>query len=210
MPKHDDQEPFLGLRLVGDHIVSFRRRWIELLFVPPFPDADGQLVSEHDPTPYPFPPPCREVEFGRASLSEPQPNPKPLDNSRIIYILAQHMTVGFFYFRATIYNPDYVPSGPRARMDVDLIGVYEVDKPQVGMGEPRHALGSWLGPEGKRGIWIECSLDRCTIFVVAVSFDLGCPAGARAESGDDRCEITPRITSTDVIFVFESWNPTGG
>ena len=211
----DDQEPILGLRLVGDYILCFTPRWIGLFYVPPFSGVDEGLVSEHECTSQIFLLKYQELVFQGASLSEPQPNPESPDSSRIIYILAYHTTVGFFYFRVTIYDPDYTPSGPRARMDVDLVGVYELDKPQEGvrgMSGPRLVLGAWLGPEGKRGIWIERPLNEVKRFVVAVSFDRSCSAVVPVELGDDLqelCEIAPQIESTADIFVVESWNPNG-
>ena len=202
--------------MVGNYIISFRPWWIELLFVPPFPNADEQLVSAKDPTPHPFHLKYQGVVFEGASLSEPQPNLESLDNSRVIYILAHQATVGFFYFRVTIYNPDYAPSGPRARIGVDLIGVYELVKSHVGItgiSGPCVASGSWLGPEGKRGVWIERSFDQLEGFVVAVSFNQSCPAGVRVESGDnlqELREVAPRIESTGGIFMVRAWDPTGG
>ena len=215
MLKRDDQEPILGLRLVGDYIVSFRSRWMELLYAPPFPDADERLVSKHDHTSHPFHIRCQEVIFQSASLSESQPNPDSVEDSRIIYILAHQTWVGFFYFRVTIYDPDYVPSGRSARMDVDLVGVYELNKPQVGIrgtSGPRMALEPRLGPEGKRGIWIERPLNRRVRFVVAISFDQSCPGHIPMESGDDLqklCEAAPRIEPTADVFVVDCWNPNG-
>ena len=195
---------------MGDYIVSFRPRWTELSYIPPFSDADEQFVSEHDPAPCHFHL-HRKVVFESASLSEPQPNPEPPGDSRIVYVLAHQMTVGIFYFRLTIHNPDYAPSGPRARMDVDLVGVYEVDKPQLGMVRgQRMAMSSSLGPEGKRGIWIERLLHRSKAFVVAASFDQSRPAGIPVVSGDNLREIPPRIESTSVVFVLESRNPNCG
>ena len=202
---------------MGDYLLSFRSRRIELLYVPPFPDADEQLVYEHDPTSHPFHLRYKGVVFQGASLSEPQPNPESPDDSRIIYILAHETTVGFFYFRVTVYNPDYAPSEPRARMDVDLVGVYELDKPQVGaMGtNGQHlAFGSSPGPEGKRGIWIVRPANKLKRFIVALSFDQSCPlVRVPVESGDDLrelCEIAPRIESKTDVFVIDSWDPSGG
>ena len=192
---------------MGDYLLSFRSRRIELLYVPPFPDADEQLVYEHDPTSHPFHLRYKGVVFQGASLSEPQPNPESPDDSRIIYILAHETTVGFFYFRVTVYNPDYAPSEPRARMDVDLVGVYELDKLQAGIGGidgPRIAFGISLGPEGKRGTWIE-RLSGLKEFVVAASFDQGSLACVPVGSGDDLqelCQNAPRIESVSNVFEF--------
>lgn len=214
----DDQQPLLGLRLVGDYVLFFRSMWIELLPIPSFPDANGQPASENCEN---GPNPCRfhlkypDGPFTGASLSEPQPNPESLHDSCVVYILAQSTLTGFFYFRTTIYNSNYVSSGPGARMDVDLVGVHELRKPQVGRRDklgPCLALRSWLGPEGKRGIWIERPITKLMNFVVAVSFDESCPAAIPVESGDDLqelCEIAPRIESTEDVFIVESWNPHG-
>ena len=205
--KHDDQELILGLRSVGNYILCFRPKCIQLFSVPPFPDVDEQPVSEHHPTSGPFHLAYQGIVFGGASLSEPQPNPESPNHSRIIYILAYEMFVGFFYFRATIYNPDYAPSRARARMAVDLVGVYKLDKPQVGIGGGTCvALGAWLGPEGRRGIWIERSFCQRKGSVVAVSFNQSCMVGIPVESGDDLqelCKIAPRIESTGNIF--DAW-----
>ena len=113
MLKRDNQEPILGLRLVGDYILCFGSKWIDLRYVPPLPKAGEQLISECDPTSRTFHLQHGDVDFDSASLSEPQPNPKSPNNSRIVYILARRPTVGLFYFRITVYNPDYSPSGPR-------------------------------------------------------------------------------------------------
>jgi len=213
--KRDQQEPILGLRLVGDYILSFRSRWIELLYVPRFLDADEQPASERGPDPYLFGLNYPEVALTGASLSEPQPNPESPDNSRIIYILAHQTTIGFFYFRVTIYNPDYVPSGPRARMEIDLIGVLGLGEPYVGIKAkrgPRLALSAELGPEGKRGIWVERSLGGLKRFIVAVTFDQNPPAGVPVESGDnlqELCEIAPHMESMQDVYIVESWNPNG-
>jgi len=151
------------------------------------------------------------VVFTGASLSEPQPNPESPENSLIVYILAYQTVVGFFYFRVTIYNPDYIPSGPRATVGIDLIGVYELGKPRV--GSPRLVqLGAWLGQEGKRGIWIERSPNQLKRFVVAASFDQSGLAGVPMESGDDLRElrkIAPRIERTSDVFIIKSQSPNG-
>ena len=207
MLKRDDQEPILGLRLVGDYILSFRTRWIELLYVPPFPNVSELLVAGRDPASRPFHLKCGEIAFQSASLSEPQPNPESLDDSRIIYILAYQAKIGLLYFRITIHNPDYSPSVPRARMDVDLVGVYELDKLQAGIGGidgPRIAFGISLGPEGKRGTWIE-RLSGLKEFVVAASFDQSSLACVPVGSGDDLqelCQNAPRIESVSNVFEF--------
>ena len=201
---------------MGDYFLCFRPEWIELLYVPPFSDADEQFTLKRDPTSRPFHLRYHEASFQGASLSEPQPNPGSLDDSRVIYILARQISVGFFYFRVTIYDPDYVSSGRKARMDVDLVGVYELNKPQAGargMCGQRLATGVWLGPEGKRGIWMECPSNEPKSSVVAVSFDQSSPAGVPVKSGDDLqelCEITPRIESTADIFSVDHWDPGGG
>ena len=217
MDYDDDREPILGLRLVGDYILCFTSKWIELFYAPPFPDADDEkLILELDPTSHPFHPKCLGFAFDGASLSEPQPNPGCLNTSRIIYILAYQAIVGFYYFRVTIHNSDYAPSGPRARMDVDLVGVYELEKPRAGVGgvdEIRVASGSWLGPEGKRGIWVESLSRKPKRFVVAVSFDQTCSGGVPVDSGDNLEElrkIAPRIESTSDVFVIDYWDPSGG
>ena len=73
-------------------------------------------------------------------------------------------------------------------MYVDLVGVYELGGPHGGHGEELGlflALRSWLGPEGKRGVWIERSSSTLTHFAVAVSFDRSCSAVVPVESGDD-------------------------
>ena len=184
--------------------------WIELLPIPPFTSPDGQPTPENDPSIYRFHLNYPNGRFASASLSEPQPNPESSDDSRIVYALVHEAATGFFYFRVTIYNPEYAPSGPGARMNVDLVGVYEVGKPQMGRGEElgrRLALRSWLGPEGKRGVWIERPLSILMDFVVAVSFDQSSPAAVPVESGDNLRElykIAPRIASTGEIFIAEA------
>ena len=207
----NNQESILGLRLVGDYVLCFTSKWVELFYIPPFPDADVHLISELDPTSRPFHLKYQRRSFDGASVSEQQPNPESPDNSRIVYILARQMIVGFFYFRVTIYNPDHAPSGPRARMDVDLIGVYE---PEVRwMDEPHLVSGSLIGPEGKRCICVESSLGGFRMVVVAVSFDQTGSAGVPVRSGgglEDLCKILPRIESTGDVFVVESWDGNGG
>jgi hypothetical protein len=199
---------------VGDYILSFRFRCIELHFAPPFTDPDGRLASKHETYLHRVHLNYPEVTFAGVSLSEPQSNPESPGNSLIVYILVYQTIIGFFYFRVTIYNPDYIPSGPRARMDIDLVGVYELGKLRAGTGQesgPSLAIGAWLGLEGKRGIWIERSLKRLKGSVVAVTFDQSSSTGVPVESGDDLqelCEIAPRIESTG-IFTIESQNPNG-
>jgi len=200
--------------LVGDYILSFRPRRIELHHVPRFLDTDEQHTSESGPDPYLFRLNYLGAALTGVSLSEPQPNPETLDSSRIIYVLAYQTTIGFFYFRVTIHNPDYVPSGPGARMEIDLIGVFGLGKPQLGERGPRLALDVELGPEGKRGIWIERSFGSGGLkrFVVAVSFDQSPPVHLPVESGDnleELCDIAPHIESMEVVFIIESWNPAG-
>ena len=201
--------------MVGDYILSFRSRWIELLYVTPSLDADEQPPFEHGPDPHLFHLNYPEIALTGASLSESQPNPASPEKSRVIYILAHQTTVGFLYFRVTIYNPDYVPSRPGARMEIDLVGVFGLGEPREGIKEKRGqrlALGAELGPEGKRGIWVERSLGGLRRFIVAVTFDRNPPAGVPVESGDDLkelCEIAPHIESTEDVFIVESWNPNG-
>lgn len=211
LSKCDYQGPLLGTRLVGDYVLFFRPMWMDLLLISPFPDTDGRSTSE-SPNHYRFHLNHPDGRFTGASLSEPQPNPESPDDSRIVYVLAHSTTIGFFYFRVTIYNPDYTPSGPRARMDVGLVGVHELRKPELGRREklgPCLALRSWLGPQGKRGIWIERPLSKHMDFVVAVSFDQRFPAAVPVEPGDDLgelCEIAPRIEATGDVFI---WNSHG-
>ena len=199
--------------MVGDYILSFKFKGIELYHIPPFPDVDEQLASRYDPSPHRFHLQYSDVVFTGASLSEPQPNPNSLDDSLVIYILAHQTVIGFFYFRVTIYNPNYVPSGPTARMDVDLVGVYVASIPRTGVREGRKlslALAARLGPEGKRGIWIERSPNKLKRYVVAVTFDQR--VGVPVEPGDDLrelCEIAPQIESMCDVFVMESWDPSG-
>ena len=201
---------------MGDYILCFRPLCVQLLSIPPFPEDSERPTSEHDPTSHPFRFTHAWVAFTGASLSEPLPNLEYLDNSRIIYILAYQMTVGFFYLRVTIYNPDCAASAPRARMDVELIGVYQLGEPRVGIrgmsGVARVASGSWLGPEGKRGIWVECSETQRKKFIVAVSFDQSCPGAVPVKSNDDLQELSktaPRIESTGEVFVDGSWDDEG-
>lgn len=198
----DDQQPILSLRLVGDYLLVFRHRWMELHYIPPFPDAGGQLISTHDSYSYRFHLNYPDLSFTGASMSEPQPNPESVNDSCIIYILTHQAVHGFFYFRVTIYNPDYVPLGPRARMDVDLLGSFRIR---------RLALAAWLGPEGKRGIWMERSADAQTS-VVAVSFDQSCPEAVPVESGVSLrgpFRLAPRIESTNEIFTVDTRYPNG-
>jgi len=212
--KCDDQQLLLGARLVGDYILLFMPMRMDLLLIPPSPDTDGQSTSEN-PNRHRFHLKYPGGHFTGASLSEPQPNPESPDDSSVVYVLAHSTTTGFFYFRVTIHNPDYTPSGPRARLDVDLVGVYELRKPELGrrgMFGPCLALRSWLGPEGKRGVWIERPLSALVNFVVAVSFDQSCPEVVPVELGDDLgelCEIAPRIESTGDVFIVDTWNPHG-
>jgi len=120
---------------VGDFILSFRLSWVELFYIPPYPDADGRPTSDYGPSPYRFHLEYPDVAFTDVSLSEPQPNPEFPGNSLIVCILAYQSALGFFYFRATIHSPDYLPSGPRVKVDIDIVGVCELGKPWVGMGE---------------------------------------------------------------------------
>ena len=122
----EDQTLLLGLRLVGDYVLFFRTIWIESYLIPPYTGAGGQPTSENVPNPRRFHLKYSDYGFTGASLSEPQPNPESPGDWRIVYVLAQSTIAGFFYFRVTIYNSGYAPSGPGARMDVDLVGVYEV------------------------------------------------------------------------------------
>jgi len=188
---------------VGDYLLVFRSRQIELHYVPPFPDGDVKLIK-HDSHFHHLRLNYQDAFFTGASISEPQPNPESVNDSRVIYILAYNMVDGFFYFRVTIYNSDYIPLGPRARMDVDILGVSMIE---------RHlALGAWLGPEGKRGIWICRPLNELTRFVVAISFDQSCPAAVPVGSGDDLqelCELAPRIESTGKVLFVDTRDPRG-
>lgn len=203
MFKHDDQPP-LSVRLVGDHLLIFGTGGIELL-----PLQNGQPASRNDSDSYFFRVGFLSRWFTRASLSEPQQNPESSDSSRIVYVLARLEAVGFFYLRVTVHNPEYTPSGPEARMEVHLLGVYEVGKPGVGRKEgigPRQVLESWLGPEGKRGVWLESLGNGCASLVVAASFDQGCLAAIPVESRDKLEElgkIAPRIESTGDVFILD-------
>lgn len=203
----DNQAFIVGLRLVGDHIILFKPICVELHLIPPFTSADGQPILENNTRLYRFHLQYSYHRFTGASLSEPQPNPESLGDSRIVYVLAQSAYAGFFYFRVTIHNPEYVPSGPGARMDIDLVGVYEVGL-EAELG-PCLAWRSWLGPEGKRGVWTKRPLDAATNVVVAVSFDQSYSEAVPVESGDDLqelCEIAPRIKSIGDIYIAKSRN----
>ena len=134
MLKRGNQKPILGLRLIGDYILCFGSRWLDLRHLPPLPNAGEQLISECDPTSHPFNIKCGQAPFQVASLSESQPNPESLDDSHIIYILGYQAIAGLSYFRITIYNPDYSHPGPRARMDVDLVGCTRSANPRRELG----------------------------------------------------------------------------
>jgi len=193
--KRDNQERILDLRLVGDYLLVLRESRMELHYVPPFPDAGGQLTLEYDPGFYRFYLSYPDLPFTGASMSEPQLNPGSVNVSRIIYILAHQAVVGFFYFRATIYNPDYVPLGPRTRMDINLLGVYRIGRTL--------ATGALLGPEGKRGIWIEGPPSDPARCAVAVTFDQSCPAAIPVQSGESleqSMKLLPRIRSTSNVL----------
>ena len=197
----------LGLRVVGDYALIFRAKWIELRRIPSFAEAKAGPAPENrtDHNSFHLKPP--DGHFIGVSSSEPQPNPDSPDDSRIVYVLARSATTCFFYFRVTIYNPEYAPSGPQARMSVDLAGVYESGTPPARQREDIGrcwASKSWLGPEGKRAVWVERPGGKPMDFVVAVSFDTSCPGAVPVEPGDDLeelCEIAPRIESTSDVFI---------
>ena len=89
-------------------------------------------------------------------------------------------------------------------MDVDLLGVYRIGR--------YLALGAWLGPEGKRGIWIRREPNELTRVVVAVSSGQSCPGAVPVESGDDLqelYELAPRIESTGIVFIIDTQDPRG-
>lgn len=205
--KWDDQAFLLGLRIVGDYALIFRATWIELRPIPPFAETKGGPAAENRTDHHSFRLTPPDGHFIGASSSEPQPNPDSPGDSRIVYVLARSATTCFFYFRVTIYNLEYASSGPRARMNVDLAGVYESGVPPA---RQREGIGrcwaskSWLGPEGKRAVWIERPEGKPMDFVVAVSFDTSCP-GAIPVGPDDNlrelCEVAPRIESTNDIFI---------
>lgn len=195
MLKRDGQEQILALRLVGDYLLVFRESRMELHYVPPFPDAGGQLALKYDPDFYRFYLSYDDLPFTGASMSEPQLNPESVNDSRIIYILVQQAVIGFFYFRATIYNHNHVPLGPKTRMDVDLLWVSRIGRTL--------AAGALLGPEGKRGIWIEGTSGDPARCVVAVSFDQSCPAAIPVQSGESLeqpLKIAPTIRSTSTVL----------
>jgi hypothetical protein len=205
--KWDDQMFLLGLRIVGDYALIFRAAWIELRLVPPFAEAEGGPAPEDHADHHSLHLVSPDGHFIGVSLSEPQPNPGSPGDSRIVYVLARLATACFFYFRVTIYNPEYASSGPRARMNVDLVGVYEPEKQPARQRENIGrcwASNSRLGPEGKRAVWVERPERKPVDFVVAVSFDQSCPGAIPVESGDDLrelCKIAPRIGSTNDVFV---------
>lgn len=176
-------------------MLVFRESRMELHYVPPFPDAGGQLAVKYDPDFYRFYLNYDDLPFTGASVSEPQPNPESVDDSCIIYILAQQAVIGFFYFRATIYNPNYVPLGPKVRMDLDLLWVSRIG--------PTLVAGALLGPEGKRGIWVEGTASDPARCVVAVSFNQSCPAAVPVQSGgslEQQLRIAFRIRSTSKVL----------
>jgi len=92
-------------------------------------------------------------------------------------------------------------------MNIDLVGAYEVGREEE-LG-PFLAWDSWLGPEGKRGVWIKRPIELSTNILVAVSFDQSCSEAVPVESGVDLqelCKTAPRIKSTSDIFIAESRN----
>ena len=204
--KCDDQLSLLSVRLVGDHLLIFRTTEIELL---PVPLQNGQPTPQNNSISYRLRLGSLDPWFTGASLSEPLQNPESPDGSRVVYVLARLVATGFFYLRVTIYNLEYTPSGPGARMEVHLLGVYEMGKPGVGRGEdigPCMVSESWLGPEGKRGVWVESSANKRMNVVVAASFDQDCLAVVPVESGDDLRElskIASRIESTGDVFIVD-------
>ena len=89
-------------------------------------------------------------------------------------------------------------------MEIDLAGVYKMYGPQVGvrMYEPHAAYSLSLGPEGKRGTWIERP-SNFKEFVAAASFDQSCPGCIPVESGDDLEELYKNAPRIEVSNVFE-------
>lgn len=192
------------MRLVGDYLVSFRNKCIELVSIPPFPGARG-YIYETDPAFYRFHLHYPNASFTDCSISEPQPNSESPDDSLIVYVLAPQ-TVGCFYFRVTVYNPHYIPFGLRARMDVHLLGVYELK--QRGSTGACLVPAVWLGAQGKRGLWIErpLSLRAHMRFIVAASFDQNGQGAVVIQSGENLQELSrtvPRIETTGDALVVD-------
>lgn len=134
-------------------------------------------------------------------LSKPQPNLESPDDSLIVYALARQRDIAS-YFLITVYSPNNALSGPRARMDLSLLGVYE---PQ----DPMEIEAFWLpstalvSANGTRAVWAERSRAFTGMAVVA-SFNLSCSGAVALQSGDDPrelCGTALRIESTRNIFV---------
>ena len=70
MLKRDDQQGTLDLRLVGNYLLTFGSNRIELHYVPPFPDVDGQLTT-CDSDFHRLDSNCWDLSFTGASMSEP-------------------------------------------------------------------------------------------------------------------------------------------
>jgi len=188
------------VRPVGDYILAFKSCCVELVSISPFPGEEGQAHGT-DPAFHRFHLAHSEL-FSDASLSEPQPSPDSASNSLIVYALACGTCFGCFYFRITIHDPNYVPSGPRAKVDIDLLGFYRLD-------EYSWLYGTLLGPEGKRGFWIQRAPSSRQEILVTVSFDQSRPETMELQSGDDFeeiCEAAPPMEPGVSTWVLGPWD----
>lgn len=205
--KPGEQGVFLGTRIVGDHIVIFRSKCVELVSIPPSPNANGRTY-EQSPTFHRFHLNYLGAAFRGVGLSKPQPNPESPDDSLIVYALAHQRDIAC-YFRITIYGPNHAPSGPGARMDLSLLGVYE-PRDQVEIVARWAPSTILLGPEGKRAVWAERS--KAFTKIIVASFNLSCSEVVALRSGDDLrelCRIAPRIESTGIAFKVKPILPDG-
>ena len=191
------------VRPVGDYILAFKSCCVELVSISPFPGEEGQAHGT-DPAFHRFHLAPSEL-FSDASLSEPQPSPDSASNSLIVYALACGTCFGCFYFRITIHDPNYVPSGPRAKVDIDLLGFYRLE-------EYSWLYGTLLGPEGKRGFWIQRAPSSRQEILVTVSFDQSRPETMELQSGDDFeeiCEAAPPMEPGVSTWVLGPWDKGG-
>ncbi|TFK52037.1 hypothetical protein OE88DRAFT_1498672 [Heliocybe sulcata] len=145
----------VGVRFCGRHVLCIKTRSVELYALPPLPLSSSASTAPRPATSRTFP----NTTFRGVSISHPHPSPSP---SWTASFLAYDVLRGLFHYRVAL--PD--PSAPR--LAVSLAGVHAmtslVRSPSVsalaaeiaGRNTGRGFVSACcLGPEGKRGMWIE-------------------------------------------------------
>ncbi|EPQ56745.1 hypothetical protein GLOTRDRAFT_121088 [Gloeophyllum trabeum ATCC 11539] len=176
----------VGVRFCDAHILCIKTRSVELYPLPPLPISSSAPAPRVPPTTSrAFP----NTTFRGVSISRPSPS-----SPHSISFLAYDVLRGLFHYTISLPSPSPSPS-PAGELAVRLAGVHALTSlarsPSVsalaaeisGRNTGRGFVSACaLGPEGRRGVWIERTRGSTRRSVVV--FSATTPLGCEGEGGE--------------------------